>query len=209
MRSAGAHSVAGFSVSRETFEALEAFVALVQRWNPAINLVSKSALKDLWDRHIIDSAQLFSYCPAEAKSWVDIGSGGGFPGLVVALLAREAKPELRVTLVESDQRKATFLRQAAQTLGLMVTVLGKRIESIPPLEADVVSARALAPLVELLGFAYPHIRHDGVALFPKGARHAEELSEARKNWRFDLSLHPSLSDSAAAILEIRNIDRAL
>jgi len=208
MRLTGTHSVGGLSVSRETFEALEAFVALVQRWNPAINLVSKSALKDLWDRHILDSAQLYSYCPAEARRWVDIGSGGGFPGLVVALLAREALPELRVTLVESDQRKATFLRQAAQALGLTVTVLSKRIESIPPLEADVVSARALAPLVELLGFAHPHIRHGGVALFPKGARHAEELSEARKNWRFDLSLHPSLSESAAAILEIRNINRA-
>lgn len=203
------HLVGGLSVSRETLEALEAFVALVQRWNPAINLVSKSTLEDLWGRHVLDSAQLFSYCPAEAKRWVDIGSGGGFPGLIVALLAKETMPELQVTLVESDQRKATFLRQAAQTLGLTVTVLSKRIESIPPLAADVVSARALAPLVELLGFAHPHIRHDGVVLFPKGARHAEELSEARNSWHFDLSRHPSLSDSAAAILEIRNINRAL
>jgi 16S rRNA (guanine527-N7)-methyltransferase len=207
MSAATTHSVAGLDVSRETFEELEAFVALVKRWNPAINLVSKSAAPHLWERHVIDSAQLFAFCPASAGSWVDIGSGGGFPGLVVAILAKEFLPNLRVTLVESDQRKATFLRQAIQSLGLTVTVMSQRIESIPPLEASVVSARALAPLDELLGLVKPHLCHDGVALFPKGARHATELTEARKIWRFGVTVHPSISDPAAAILEIRNINR--
>ncbi len=200
-------SVAGLDVSRETFEALEAFVALVEKWTPAINLVSKTTVPDLWARHVIDSAQLFAFCPASATRWIDIGSGGGFPGLVIAILAKEALPSLQVTLVESDQRKATFLRQAAQSLGLSVTVLSSRIESVSPLEADVVSARALAPLGDLLQLAYGHMRHDGVALFLKGARHVVELDEARKSWRFDAIVHPSISDSAAAILEIRNINR--
>ncbi len=201
------HSVAGLDVSRETFEALEAFVALVEKWTPAINLVSKSAVRNLWERHIIDSAQLFVFCSPSAKRWIDIGSGGGFPGLVIAILAKEALPNLKVTLVESDQRKATFLRQAAQSLELSVAVLSNRIESVAPLEADVISARALAPLGELLHLVDGHLCHDGVALFPKGARHADELDEARKDWRFDVTAHPSISDPAAAILEIRNINR--
>ena len=201
------HSIAGLDVSRETFAALEAFVALVQRWNPAINLVSKSAAQKLWERHIVDSVQLFGFCPPATKRWVDIGSGGGFPGLVVAILANEALPDLRVTLVESDQRKATFLRQAVQALGQTATVVSKRIESVPPLDAEVISARALAPLDELLGIVAPHLCHNGVALFPKGARHADELIDARKHWQFGVTVHPSPSDPAAAILEIRNINR--
>jgi 16S rRNA (guanine527-N7)-methyltransferase len=201
------NSVAGLGVSRETFERLEAFVALVKRWNPAINLISKSAVRDIWGRHIIDSAQLFAFCPPSANRWIDIGSGGGFPGLVIAILAKEALPDLRVTLVESDQRKATFLRQAAQSLDLSVTVLGNRVETVPALEGDVISARALAPLGELFHLVDGHVCHDGVALFAKGARYALELDEARKDWRFDVTVHPSISDPAAAILEIRNIYR--
>jgi len=207
MSTSAAHLVAGLGVSRETFEALEAFAALVKRWNPAINLVSKSAVQKIWDRHIIDSAQLFAFCPRSASRWIDIGSGGGFPGLVIAILAKEALPDLRVTLVESDQRKATFLRQAVQSLGQTATVLSKRIEAVPPLEADVISARALAPLDKLLGLVVPHLCLDGAALFSKGARHADELKEARKAWRFGVTIHPSISDPAAAILEIRNINR--
>lgn len=201
------HSVAGMSVSRETFEALEAFASLVEKWTPAINLVSKSAIKTLWKRHVIDSAQLFAFCPPSAKRWIDIGSGGGFPGLVIAILAKDALPTLQVTLVESDQRKAAFLRHAAQSLDLSVTVLSNRIEAVANLAADVVSARALAPLGELLGLADRHLCHDGVSLFPKGARHVDELDEARKAWRFDVTIHPSISDPAAATLEIRNINR--
>jgi 16S rRNA (guanine527-N7)-methyltransferase len=202
------HTVAGLSVSRETFSALEAFEALVRRWNPAINLIGKASLGDLWHRHIADSAQIFAHCPPQALLWVDIGSGGGFPGLVVAILARESMRDLRVTLVESDLRKATFLRQAAQTLGLDVIVRGERIESLNGLAADVISARALAPLAELLSFADRHLRHDGVALFSKGARHELEIDEARKTWSFDVNTQPSLSEPGAAILAIRKINRA-
>lgn len=199
--------VGGVDVSRETIEALRAFEALVQRWNPAINLVSRNSLSDLWDRHIADSAQVFALCPSNALSWADLGSGGGFPGLVVAILAKQLQPKLHVTLVESDMRKATFLRQAAVALALHVTVRSERIESLKPLGADVLSARALAPLSDLLGFAKLHLRSDGIAIFPKGARYMDEISHARKAWDFDVDTRPSLSEGEAALLVIRNIHR--
>jgi 16S rRNA (guanine527-N7)-methyltransferase len=200
-------SVGGIDVSRETFDALKAYAALVQRWTPAINLVSKGSLPDLWTRHISDSAQIFALNVSTAKSWVDLGSGGGFPGLVVAILAREHRPQLNVCLVEADLRKATFLRQAAQSLALAVTVRSERIESLEPLNADVLSARALAALPELLGFAEKHLRPAGLAIFPKGARYEDELAQARKSWDFDVDMRPSLSEAEAAILLIRNIHR--
>ncbi|NJS38435.1 MAG: 16S rRNA (guanine(527)-N(7))-methyltransferase RsmG [Rhodobacteraceae bacterium] len=194
-------------VSRETLERLQEFEALVRRWTPAINLISKSSVSAIWDRHIVDSAQLFALFPAGVKLWLDIGSGGGFPGLVIAILAKEASPELTVTLVESDARKATFLRHAASTLSLDVDVRTDRIEALPGLKADVVSARALAPLNDLLPYALHHLAPGGVALFPKGARHTEEVAVARLIWRFDLESKLSLSDPNAAILSIRNIER--
>jgi 16S rRNA (guanine527-N7)-methyltransferase len=198
-------SLGGVDVSRETFDALKAYEALVQRWTPAINLVSKSTVSNVWHRHIVDSAQIFSVCPASAEKWVDLGSGGGFPGIVVAILAKELSPRLRVTLVESDLRKATFLRQAAQTLGLQATVVSKRIESLEPMSADVLSARALAPLPTLLGYAATHLAESGTAILPKGARYQDEIADARKAWSFDVDIKPSLSEAEAAILVIRNI----
>jgi len=199
--------VGGRNVSRETRAALEAYEALVRRWNHAINLVSTASLVHMRERHTADSAQLLSWCPANAQHWADLGAGGGFPGLVIAILAREALPNLRVTLVESDARKATFLRQATSELRLPVTVLTNRIESLPGLDADVVSARALAPLPVLLDYACRHLRRDGVAILPKGERYASELAEARTNWRFAAEQYPSITDPGAAILVIRKIER--
>lgn len=199
--------VGGLSVSRETIAALHAFEAEVRRWTATVNLVSRGSVADLWDRHIADSAQTFQACPPNARRWLDLGSGGGFPGLVVAILARELRPDLHVTLVESDQRKATFLRQAAQKLGVDVDVLAKRIESLPPQGADVVSARALAPLADLLELAAPHLKSDGLALFPKGARHAEEIAEAKRSWTFDLETLPSATQPDAVLLMIRKFHR--
>lgn len=208
MTSAADLSVGSVDVSRETFEALQTYEALVLRWTPAINLVSKNTVAELWNRHIADSAQVFAAVPTgSVRSWVDLGSGGGFPGLVVAILAQELQPGLQVTLVESDLRKATFLRQAAQTLKLSVVVHSARIETLAPQEADVLSARALAPLSDLLSYAERHLRTGGAAVFPKGARFASELEDARKLWTFDVDTQPSLSDSEAALLVIRNIHR--
>lgn len=192
-------------VSRETLDRLENLLELTAKWNPAINLVSKSTLPDGWDRHIRDSAQLFNLAPTEARNWVDLGSGGGYPGLVIAVLSKELTPERRVTLVESDQRKATFLRQAAQSLGLSVRVIVERAELVEPLNADVLSARALASLTKLCEFAQRHLAPAGIALFPKGAAHAEELALARQSWVFDLAQYPSLTDKTAAILVLSGV----
>ncbi|RYE51599.1 MAG: 16S rRNA (guanine(527)-N(7))-methyltransferase RsmG [Hyphomicrobiales bacterium] len=201
-------TIGGVDVSRETFEALRTFESLVRRWNSAINLVSKASLSALWSRHIADSAQIFALCPEAAKTWVDLGSGGGFPALVVAVIAKELKPDLKLTLVESDLRKATFLRQAATNLAIEVKVVRERLESVQPFCADVISARALAPLTDLLFFARMHLARNGSAIFPKGARYREEIAEAKAKWHFDVDIQPSLSEGEAAILVIRNINSA-
>jgi 16S rRNA (guanine527-N7)-methyltransferase len=200
--------VAGVDVSRETFAALEQLEQLVRRWTATVNLVSKASVADIWQRHILDSAQIFQFCPKDARLWLDIGSGGGFPALVVAILAREKLPGMKVTLVESDKRKAAFLHQAARTLGLDVTVRNERIEDLEAAGADVLSARALAALPDLLAYADKHLRKSGVALFPKGARFVEEIEAAQRAWLFDVDTHASVLDPAAAILEIRKIRRA-
>ena len=201
-------TIAGQNVSRETWDRLVAFEALVRRWNPTINLVSRASLDGLWQRHIEDSAQVFDHCPPSATAWADLGSGGGFPGIVVAILAQERCPNLRVTLVESDLRKATFLRHVSRELASPATVISARIEDVPALQADVLSARALAPLADLLPLAKVHLKPGGVAIFPKGERYAEEIVQARKDWDIVLEAHPSRLQPTAAILIVRKFDRA-
>lgn len=199
-------SLAGLNVSRETFNRLTLLQSMLEKWNPAINLVAKSTLPDAWTRHIVDSAQLMTLAPASVLHWADLGSGGGFPGLVVAALSAERDPQRRITLVESDQRKSTFLRQAARELGLTnVSVLSDRIEKLAPLHADVLSARALAALSALCGFASQHMAADGLALFPKGAHYREEIEAAQTDWRFDLVTHPSETDPSAVVLAMKAI----
>lgn len=205
MTGSGLGEFAGLHVSRETMERLERLVALLTKWNPAINLVSKKTIDDAWARHIIDSAQLFALAPSTAKTWVDLGSGAGFPGLVIACLAKELRPNMHVTLVEADRRKAAFLASTSHALGLDVTVIAERIESVAPIGADVVSARALAPLSQLCAFAQRHMGETGIGLFPKGASYAEEIAVARKEWNFDLTLHPSKTEDAAVILRLERL----
>lgn len=192
-------------VSRETFDKLAALCALVVRWTPAINLVSKSTASQIWSRHLLDSAQIFAFIPPSARHWVDLGSGGGFPGLVVAVLGAEKMPDLAITLVESDRRKSVFLSEAARTLGLKITVLTQRIDEIAPLSADVLSARALAPLASLCAFADRHLAKDGTAIFMKGANYADEVVEARKSWNFESQIHQSRTDATAVVLEMKAI----
>lgn len=195
-------------VSRETYAVLKTLEALVLRWNKTVNLVSKSSASDIWPRHILDSAQLFGLAGATEAHWVDMGSGGGFPGLVIAVIARELAPSMRVTLIESDARKAIFLREARRALGLSSEVILGRIETTLPLGGNVVSARALTSLSGLLGLAERHLQPDGVGMFPKGARRDEEIAEAKAIWDYDCDSVPSMSDPDAAILMIRNIHRA-
>ncbi|XDA98221.1 16S rRNA (guanine(527)-N(7))-methyltransferase RsmG [Sulfitobacter sp. LCG007] len=193
-------------VSRETQDRLEAYVDLIRKWNSRINLVSRSSLDDLWDRHIIDSAQIFELSH-RADRWADLGSGGGLPGLVLAIMALEQDPARETILVDSDQRKCAFLRTVARELKLNATVLSERVETMDPLEANVLSARALAPLTQLMAFAERHLEPGGHAFFPKGRNWGAEVDDARREWRFDLQAHPSATDSGAAILEIRDLQR--
>ena len=196
-----------FNVSRETTDRLETYRQLLLRWNPKINLVSKSTLADAWKRHMVDSGQIFELAPENARLWADFGSGGGFPGAVIAIIALEKNPDMTTALVESDQRKATFLRTVIRETGAKATVLAKRIEQVDPLLADVVSARALAPLTALLGFAEIHLATGGTAIFPKGATADKEIAVALESWRFDCEKIPSETDESGIILKIGYIER--
>lgn len=197
----------GFDVSRETMGRLDVYERLLRKWNPTINLVSKASLEDLWQRHFFDSLQILGLVHANSGNWIDFGSGGGFPGMVVAIVAAEQKPGLRFTLVESDLRKSTFLRTVSRETNVSATVLSERIENMEPLGADVVSARALAPLTKLLGYAQTHLGPQGQALFMKGANYRLELEEALETWSFQSEEYKSKTDEAAAILRFGDIRR--
>jgi 16S rRNA (guanine527-N7)-methyltransferase len=194
-------------VSRETIDRLDAFLGLLRSWNKRINLVSPSSLDDAVGRHFADAAQLWRLKPADARVWLDLGSGAGFPGLVIAAVGSELDRQLRVRLVESDLRKAAFLRSAAQAMELDVAVLDVRIEDLEAQGADVVSARALAPLPTLLGYAEKHRAPRGIALFQKGRTVHKEIEAAARQWDFELRVHPSLTESEASILEIGAVKR--
>lgn len=194
-------------VSRETHERLIAYEALVRKWNAKINLVAPSTLPEFNSRHIQDSIQIFDHVQFPEGNWVDLGSGGGLPGIVVSIYAQKAP--LTVSLVESDQRKSAFLRTVIRELSLQnVSILTGRIENVPPLAANFVSARALAPLSVLLSMVRRHMHQDGTAIFLKGRSWKAECDEARKEWRFDVTSFPSKTDPDAAILKITGVSHA-
>lgn len=200
-------ALAGVDVSRETTEKLMAFAALVQKWTARINLVSPATVDEIWTRHILDSAQLYRLKPDHFNHWADLGSGGGFPGIVLAIIGQEHNPTATFTLIESDQRKAAFLRTAKSTFNLKITIHAARIADVQPLRADVVSARALSPLPVLLGQVSYHLAPTGLAILPKGRNAATELATARKSWSFALEEHPSLTDPDARVFGIKRIER--
>lgn len=191
-----------FGVSRETLDRLSAYAALLAKWNPTINLVAKSTLDDVWGRHFADSAQLFPLLPAGTRALVDLGSGAGFPGLVLAIIG---VPE--VHLVESDARKAAFLREAARVTGAPATVHAVRIETAPAIAADVVTARALADLGDLLPWALRFLKPGGVCVFPKGRSAGDELTRIGDSWTMRVERFPSRTDGDSTILRISDIAR--
>lgn len=195
-----------FDVSRETIERLKEFERLVLKWTPKINLISKNSLNDIWRRHFLDSIQVFR-CFDGGDCWVDIGSGGGFPGLVCAVIAKEEWPATRFTLIESDQRKCAFLRTVSRELSLNCAVISKRIESVEHQNANVISARALADLSTLLGFCDRHLMPDGIALLPKGETWKNEVDDARKAWKFRVEPIKSKTEPQAVILKIQGLER--
>ncbi|HRE19644.1 MAG TPA: 16S rRNA (guanine(527)-N(7))-methyltransferase RsmG [Rhabdaerophilum sp.] len=193
--------LAGFGVSRETHGDIDRYVALLLQWQSRINLVSPNTLSEIWDRHIVDSAQVFALRP-EAGIWLDLGSGGGLPGIVTAILVKY-RGVGRVHLVESNQKKAAFLRYVTQDLALPVEVHACRIEDCIERiqQPDIVTARALASLDTLVGYTNLLLKRGAVGLFPKGRDHQEELTEALRNWQFSYTLHPSATDPKARIIE--------
>ena len=189
-------------VSRETLERLQIYLDLLQLWQRRINLVGPTTLGDPWRRHIVDSGQLWRWWPTEARILADLGSGAGLPGLILAVLGAPV-----THLIESDRRKAAFLREAARACGAMVTVHAARIDEVPPLRADVITARALAPLTSLLTLAGPHTQPATTCLFLKGRNSASELTAAAETWTMNLAREASLSDPEGQVLIIREIRR--
>ncbi len=196
------------NVSRETYGALKAYQRLLEKWTTRINLISKSTREDVWARHIRDSAQVMGLASKHAAHWIDIGSGGGLPGLVVAILAKELNPQLRVTLIESDKRKAVFLRTVVRELQLNVMVQANRITAVGPLKADVISARALADLNDLLRLTQPFMSKNTQCLFMKGKNWSKEVKEAEKSWQFQAERFISKTNHEAVILSVRNVTGA-
>ncbi len=191
------------NVSRETLQRLQGYVDLLGRWNRRINLVSAESLKDVWRRHILDSAQLIRHIDPGARVLVDLGSGAGLPGLILAILG---VPE--VHLIEADQRKAAFLREAARVTNTSVTIHAARIDSVPAFPADVVTARALAPLSELLAWSALFVGETTVCLFLKGQGLRDELTAAQQKWIMRTQILASLADPTGHILRVEGLRAA-
>ena len=203
-----ARALAVTPVSRETEARLDRFVALLLDWQRRINLIAASTESNLWTRHVADSLQLLALAP-QARRWVDLGSGGGFPGLVIACALGETKGA-EVHLVESNAKKAAFLREAARaTVAPAAMVHAARIEDFvdnAPAGIEVVTARALAPLADLLDSAYPLLQRGAVGLFPKGKTAAGELTDVGKRWKIRASLEVSRTDPQARIVLVRALE---
>lgn len=196
-------------VSRETWERLRLYADLVRKWQASINLISPKTLPTLWDRHVLDSLQLYRLRP-EPFTWIDMGSGAGFPGLVTAICLQE-QGKGWVHLVESNNKKAAFLRQAISKTGARASVHPLRMESTRnEFEGiDAISARALAPLPDLLDYAWPYAENNPALemWFHKGLDYPEEVRSARDHWAFDLIEHRSLAQDGSAILQISNLSK--
>ncbi|WP_222877482.1 16S rRNA (guanine(527)-N(7))-methyltransferase RsmG [Terrihabitans soli] len=195
------------NVSRETWARLDVLVTHLQKWQKTINLVAPKTLDEVWVRHIADGLQILDIAPRSARVFVDLGSGGGFPGLVLAAVLVE-RQGAHVHLVESDQRKCAFLREAARAMNVEVTIHNARVEAALeswPHGADVVTARALAPLKKLIALAYPLLKAGTVGIFPKGQDVESELTEATKCWTLSLELVPSRTEGAARLAVVSEV----
>lgn len=192
------------NVSRETIFYLQMYQKYLEQWQRKINLISASTLSEIWTRHFADSLQLVSHIPKEKISLIDLGSGAGFPGLVLAIARKES---LNVTLVEADLRKCLFLENVSRET-ISVKILRGRIEALEKIEKqDVITARALAPLTILLDYAFPLMKENSICLFPKGKGVNTEIKEATKKWDFDLEIFPSITDSTGSILKLKNVTK--
>ncbi len=208
MNEAEAKAYLADRVSRETMQRLQIYVDMLIKWQKAINLVAPGTLPDAWARHIVDSAQIFPLVDKTQGKWLDMGSGGGFPGLVCAILAAEAAPLIDFHFIESDLRKCAFLRDVARQTNLSIHVMSRRIEDAPPQNADIISARALSDLSKLCTLSYRHLATDGQCLFLKGQSAAQEIDSAKESWQMSLTAYPSVTSDDGQIIEIKELRRA-
>ncbi len=193
------HMEQGHFITQGAVASLKKYEQLIQKWQKAVNLVSAGSLTDIWQRHILDSAQLYPYLPNTAKVLVDLGSGGGFPGLVLAVLNKENNGPLEeIYLIESDSKKCVFLTEVARELNLKVHVLNERIERVRDIHADVITSRALASLKDLVCYAQPFLKQDSVMLFLKGESVEAELQALSPYYR--VQMYPSQTDKKGKIV---------
>lgn len=197
-----------YNVSRETFAKLETYVALLNEWQQKFNLVSQSSLSEVWTRHIADSAQLFQYLNPEAKKVYDLGSGAGFPALVLAIIAQETYPQMKFTLIESIGKKTLYLNEVKTVLKLNnVKIINARAESLDLPPADVITARAVTALTNLLKFAYKLTDRHTDLILPKGQSFQQEIDEAQKKWNFYVKVEKNPVSEDGVILCLKNLRR--
>ena len=196
-----------YSVSHETFLKLQTYLSLLKEWQEKFNLVSSSSLEDAWNRHFLDSVQLYKYVPETAKTLADMGSGAGFPGMVLAIIANEKTPYLKVTLIESVSKKTMYLKEVSEKTQTKVEIVNGRIEELKNKKFDVLVSRAMSSLDKLLSYALPLCKKETVCIFPKGKKYADELSEAHKKWEFKCKIEPSELSEEGKILIISNLKK--
>ena len=197
--------VKSLNVSRETLNGFYEYETLLSKWNKKINLVSKNTLVDIWERHFLDSGQIIKHVEASGKRWVDVGSGAGFPGLVVALLLRDRKIDCDLVLVEKNPKKGFFLNEVIRKLNLSVEVINDNIDTLEPLNADILTARAFSELNNLIEIAFRHRKREGICLFLKGENYRIELDKTLNYWFFDYDVVDSLSSSSGKIIRVKKI----
>ena len=197
--------VKSLNVSRETLNGFCEYETLLSKWNEKINLVSKNTLVDIWERHFLDSGQIIKHVEASGKRWVDVGSGAGFPGLVVALLLRDRKIDCDLVLVEKNPKKGFFLKEVIRKLNLSAEVVNDNIDTLEPLNADILTARAFSELNNLIEIAFRHRKKEGICLFLKGENYRIELDKTLNYWFFDYDIVDSLSSSSGKIIRVKKI----
>ena len=197
--------VKSLNVSRETLNGFYEYETLLSKWNEKINLVSKNTLVDIWERHFLDSGQIIKHVEVLGKRWVDVGSGAGFPGLVVALLLRDRKIDCDLVLVEKNSKKGFFLNEVIRKLNLSVEVVNDNIDNLEPLNADILTARAFSELNNLIEIAFRHRKKEGICLFLKGENYRIELDKTLNYWFFDYDIVDSLSSSSGKIIRVKKI----
>lgn len=194
-----------YDVSRETFLKLKTYEASLHEWQNKFNLVSNASLENAWQRHFEDSVQLFKFIPTSARTMLDFGSGAGFPALVLAIIAQEKLPQLKVKLIESIKKKTLYLNAVKELCKLKVDVVNDRIENLPAQKVDVITSRAMCNLNDLLKYSLRFTTKQTLMIFPKGRSYQEELDEARRNWKFDCRIEKNEVSDDGVILLINHL----